>query len=131
LFLSQFVTALDVGAIVSKFATFDERSAALEAQARHAFEEMPASERRSFEIVHCGRDGEGVAGAFGVGVLSWSPTIGWTRTRPPTPAVSSALVLSTGSGTPTVASWLAHWEASPAAGTSRAVFSAFVDAVGS
>lgn len=125
--LSQFVSALDAGIYASL--SFRARFGELEALARIMFEDFPASYRTPFEFIHCGRDAEGMQSTFGFGVLSWSAQTDWKRKVLPAPITSSQLILSKGSGTRGIANALARWEASDAAGTSRAIFSAFVESL--
>lgn len=128
LLLSQFVTLLDSSAVPS--ATYADRFAELEKFARITHRSMPQMYRRDFKIVHCGRDFDSMLSEFHVSVLSWKGTTRtWSRMRLPEPDRSSKLVLAEGSGQDVVKTELATWQAGPHADTSRAVFSAFVDAL--
>jgi hypothetical protein len=129
LLLSQFVTALDIGAAVHRSATTMDRAKALEQIARITMKGFPNKLRQPFEIIYCGRDGEGLASRFEVQVLSWSPQNDWHRELHQIPTESSTLVFKTGSGSQSIAKSMALWNESAQGGTSRAVYSAFVEAL--
>lgn len=129
LLLSQFVTALDIGAVVDRSAKTMDREKALEQIARIAFKEFPNKLRQPFEIIYCGRDGEGLLSKFEVYILSWSHQNGWRRESRQIPTESSTLVFKTGSGSRSIAKSMALWDESAHGGTSRAVYSAFVEAL--
>lgn len=127
LVLSQFVAALDRHVLADR--SFRGRLNALETLVRVSLDEMPATQRRPFRIVHCGRDGLGLTAEFGVGILEWlADQSGLRRRVLPLPAESSAIFLS-GSGRAAVEQSIATWEAIPKGRTSRFVFGAFVEAL--
>jgi hypothetical protein len=129
LLLSQFVTALDIGAAVDRSARMLDRAKALEQMARLTMKGFPNIHRQPFEIIYCGRDGEGLLSEFNVHVLSWSPKNDWHREVRQIPTKSSMLVFNTGSGSQSIAKSMALWNESAQGGTSRAVYSAFVEAL--
>jgi len=127
LLLSQFVAALDAGAFGLHSS---ERFHSLEALARDTFLSYPKSKAcNTFSVVHCARDGEGMASQFHVNVLHWSQQSGWIAEQPKLPTTSSHLVIRLGSGIGSMKAAASRWEQSPSSGTSRAVFSAFVDSL--
>jgi hypothetical protein len=123
--LSQYVSALD-GRLQS--GEFAHRFAALEELIRVSFAALPATARTSFEIVHCGRDGDRMESEFRVAVLSWTSHRGFERMLLPRPDRSAAIRLS-GSGRATVEERLVAWQATPAKDTTRVLFRGFVDAL--
>lgn len=126
LVLSQFVSALDAGVCHGDFAT---RFDALDQVVRVSFEKLPLTEQRTFQIVHCGRDGEGMSSSFRASVLSWTGTE-FKRVHP-VPATRSGAIWLAGSGSASINVEIARWQNRPPGGTTRALFRAFVDAIGS
>lgn len=124
--LSQFFTNLDLGAIVRDGATSDLRFSALEQAMRTSLAAVPASQQRAFTVVYASRDDQGMASRFGIRTLSWQPAGGWTRRTVHIPTSSSAVRLG-GSGAGVTEVHLKRWNESTEGGTSRAVYSAFVD----
>jgi hypothetical protein len=135
MFLSQFVGLLEGGAVPGN--TFDSRTRALEAMARITFKPLLATyesmfgQGAVFDLIHCGRDGLGSAAAFRIAVLQCSPNGGWRRHMVPIPDGSSKMVFVTGTGAPVVRTKRSMWERCPGGGTSRAIYSAFVEAINS
>ena len=124
--LSQFFANLDAGTLVRPEDLSDMRFGALEQALRVALAEMPSSQRKPFTVVHVARDGASMAGQFRIRTLSWSQESEWHAHVIAPPTVSSAVRLG-GSGAAVTAIHLAKWESSRQGGTSRAVYSAFVE----
>jgi hypothetical protein len=120
--LSQFVTAIDAGAVCPS--NFDELGHMLRETVRTTHGTLVAWEKRPFKIVVCGRDGAGIPGQFRAATLSWdvNDEYLWSDLRLPS---RSDLILTEGSGSAAVAASVARTAGTPAEGTSRAVFSAF------
>ena len=123
--LSQFVSALD-GQLHT--GNFESRFGALEEVVRVSFAALPATARRAFEILHCGRDGIGMGSEFRLAVLAWSQRSGFERTLLAAPDRSVAIRLA-GSGRSSVRARLHAWQATEAKDTTRVVFRGFVDAL--
>lgn len=97
---------------------------------KSAFESLPASQRRAFQIAYARRQGEGMEAQFRFFALSWSESAGWQSKEENVRGVSDSIVIW-GSGSSTVQLWKERWNKSSQGGTSRAVFSSLCDAVGS
>lgn len=97
---------------------------------RREWREYPISERRPLSIYIAYRIGEGMSASFKLTSLTYQTQTpeGWTREDIPVPPTSTCLATD-GSGRIVVQDALATWQASSAAGTSRAIFSGFVDSV--
>jgi hypothetical protein len=91
---------------------------------------VPMARRNAFSILHGSRDGEGMASVFHAWRIEWTSSTGWTDTELTIPS-SSALLVAMGSGAGTVRNHDFAWTRSDVGGTSRAVFSAFCDALAS
>ena len=124
--LSQFFANLDAGVVAASVSSSEARFKALEAALRISFEAVPASQQRPFTIVYVSRDGSGMSGVFKVRALSWASGTTWTRDLLPLPSTSAAVRLG-GSGAGVTQLHLQSWTESTQGGTSRAVYSAFVD----
>ncbi len=124
--LSQFFANLDAGVVAAGASSTETRFKAFEEALRVSFDRVPAGQRRPFTIVHVSRDGSGMTSAFNIRALSWAPGNGWVRDRLPLPATSAAVHLG-GSGAGVTRLHLQRWTESTQGGTSRAVYSAFVD----
>jgi hypothetical protein len=125
--LSQFVSALELG---MSNTTGETRFDSLVKLAKTTWPSYPKnSSTNEFALVHGMRDGEGMRCSFVVNVLRWSPRNGWSEETIPAPLKSSQLLLNLGSGRKSVAKAASEWEKSTAGGTSRAVYSSFVQAL--
>jgi hypothetical protein len=124
--LSQFFSNLDAGVVAADASSTEARFKALKEALRISFDAVPVGQRRPFTIVHVSRDGSGMTGLFRIRTLSWAPRTAWTRETLPLPATSAAVHLG-GSGAGTTRLHLQGWMESTQGGTSRAVYSAFLD----
>lgn len=124
--LSQHFSNLDAGIGEGSATSADLRFKGLEQALRISFGDLPQNQRRAFTIVHVSRDGSGMDASFEMRGLSWSPSTSWTREEMALPSNSAAVRLG-GSGARATKLRLHTWEQSKHGGTSRAVFSAFVD----
>lgn len=97
---------------------------------RREWRDYPAAERRALNIYLAHRIGAGMSATFRLISLSYRvrPSAGWKISDIPIPAASACLTID-GSGSTVIRDALKVWQASSAAGTSRALFSGFVDAV--
>jgi hypothetical protein len=124
--LSQFFANLDSGVVAQKASLSNRRFQALEQLLHLSFSELSDRQRRPFAVVYASRDGNGMEGTFHVRTVSWSVDDGWARKTFRLPSASGAIHLS-GSGAAVARLHLAKWSTSTEGGTSRAVYSAFID----
>lgn len=95
-----------------------------------AFDSLPTSERRPFQIAYAQRLGDLMAAKFKFLSLSWDQINGWVLGTKEIPHASDSVVIW-GSGAKSVDLWKKRWNRSSQGGTSRAIFSSFCDAIGS
>lgn len=96
---------------------------------RALWRDYPGEERRDFGIAHGYRLGMGTASQFGLTILTYRARDDtWDALSIEMPK-SSAVLHIAGSGIPSVREAQSLWEASTSGGTSRAVYSAFVESV--
>jgi hypothetical protein len=124
--LSQFSTALDLRVLGGTNAR--DRFVALADMLKRQVEAIPAMHQKRFTVIQCARIEEGMASTFQVNVIDYEGGGKWRREVLDAPDASAQLLVK-GSGEAQVHKRLAKWEKSDVAGTSRAVFGAFVDAV--
>lgn len=124
--LSQHFSTMDAGGLRGDMSSSKARFAALEKLMRISFSSWPEPHRQPFSVLYLSRDSSGMASSFVLRVLSWSPGTGWERQRTQAPK-RSAVVRLGGSGAGTTAVHLQRWTNSSEGGTSRAIYSAFVD----
>jgi hypothetical protein len=102
---------------------------ALERRVRTLWRNYPSEERRSFGIVHGFRIGEGTGSRFGLTILEYDAQVKiWASRTVPMPPKSAVLHIA-GSGAWRVDEAQGLWALSESAGTSRAVYGAFVESV--
>jgi hypothetical protein len=104
------------------------RHEVLVAVARESLARHPVHHRRAFSMLHCGRESAGMSSAFHLWRTDWSPDKGWSDDAVMLPS-ESVLVLTVGLGESTVARYDAAWRKTEVGRTSRAVFSAFCEAL--
>jgi len=97
---------------------------------QRTFHSLPGNQQRHFKIAYGVRVGTEMAAAFRLFSLSWDVSTGWHSCEEMLPSVSDSIVIW-GSGAPTVSTWKERWDRSSQGSTSRAIFSAFCDAIGS
>lgn len=90
----------------------------------------PEAEKRDFKICFATREDALMQSRFEVRTLEWSTRTGWTSAVVAVPKVSDTVVVW-GSGASAVNRWRERWNSTSEGGTSRAVFGAFCDAIGS
>lgn len=107
-----------------------EKRAVLFSFTKEQHSDYPAYREKPFTILYGTRTGENMEARFFLYVLSWTG-VHW-EDRELEIASPSRLLGAWGSGDNTVSKWLERWQRTKqAGGTSRAVFSAFCDALGS
>jgi hypothetical protein len=96
---------------------------------RQSFEAYPIAERRNFEVVYCTREDEGMASIFHIFFFGWKSKSGWYLEKPELPGKSGIIHLL-GTGKKQIGKWHERWNnIKTEKNTSRAVFSAFCDAL--
>ncbi len=89
----------------------------------------PPQEKRDLGIIHASRAGDGTGCVFKLAIITYEKkSDSWDIRLAPMPP-SSAVLQVAGSGTQAVRRSLDLWQMSNAAGTSRAIFSAFCESV--
>jgi hypothetical protein len=126
--LAQLTSAIDAGVMYGISTKPAERFKQIESSVKASFTLYPDRERRTFTIIYATREGEFSNCQFHLYSLSWNPLLGWKGSEIPMPDKSSTLCIL-GSGETAFSEWQTQWEASTESGTSRAVFSAFCDAL--
>lgn len=84
-------------------------------------------EQRDFTILHAFRMGEGMSCQFKLVIITYKSGV-WTTTLPPMPR-SSAFMHIDGSGRKSIEGFDQLWQESSSGNTSRAVYSAFCEAI--
>lgn len=128
LVLGQLTSAIDIGSLLDGAASPSEKWTRIQAGIKQSFGAFPLSERRSFTVVYATRELEGKNCRFYVFTLSWDVVASWSEAAIPIPSISDNLSVL-GSGAGIIQRWKQRWDSSSQGGTSRAVFSAFCDAL--
>jgi len=126
--LGQVITLADAALILSPTSTAPEAFEAVASIVKQSFESVPPAQRRAFTIVIGLREGMLMQSSFYVFALSWNATAGWSDRVVQFPMHSAPLTIL-GSGETIVSQWHGYWDSSSQGGTSRAIFSAFCDAL--
>ena len=96
---------------------------------QQSFEAYPLSEQRNFEVVYCFRENEGMASIFHMYLIGWNSNTGWSLEKPELP-YKSGIIRLLGTGKKPIGKWEERWnKIETEKNTSRAVFSAFCDAL--
>jgi hypothetical protein len=94
-----------------------------------SFEAYPISERRNFEVVYCARKDEGMASIFYIFSIGWESKTDWYLEKLELPD-KSGIIRLLGTGKKPLGKWHERWNnIETEKSTSRAVFSAFCDAL--
>lgn len=128
LVLSQVIALIDEGALLPQRGSSAERFAVLSGLFKRSADAVPAGRRAPFSIVYGTRDGEGMASAFRLFRLEWTANREWIEHANDAPATSDVLCVL-GSGATSVSRWKERWDRTTEGGTSRAIYSAFCDAI--
>ena len=124
--LPVLVDRIDHGLLVSTAPT--EHQEVLDAL-RSLWSGYPDQEKRDLGIVHAFRVGNGTECVFNLAIITYDKNSdSWDIRQAPMPPGSAVLQVA-GSGTQAVRRSLDLWQMSDAAGTSRAIFSAFCESV--
>jgi hypothetical protein len=129
-FLSQATRLLPACTSSGALLSPQERHAAFREMATEAFALYPSERRGAFSFLHCGRKSSGMSTRFHLWHTAWDHDSDWTDVEVAMPS-SSSLVAAIGSGRSSVSAETRKWQDTESGGTSRAVFSAFCDALGS
>ena len=130
LVLARVIDLIDSGLLLSKTDPPDIRFSKITDAIQISFDGYPQNlvVTKTFDVVYCTRQGEGMNLDFYVSVLSWHIDEGWSSKQLNVP-MKSGVIFSLGSGKSNFEKWFARWENTEVAGTSRAVFGAFWDSV--
>ena len=128
--LSQYFALLDSGAIEEQSHEPSQRIDLLYGYLRRASETMPNMFHKDFSIIYMSRESESMDSIFKTHIFKFkkSAECKWERQEIPPPEESSLLVIQ-GSGKESYWKASRPWEQSEHKGTSRSVYSAFVDSI--
>jgi hypothetical protein len=128
--LAQIISAIDANALYPENASPLERFSRITMSLKKSFGGLPVESQRGFTIVYATRESEKLDCTFHMFTLTWSPKGGWSEESLDVPHSSSSLLIL-GSGEAAVEKWQKRWHSSTQGGTSRAIFSAFCNAISS
>lgn len=126
--VGQLVVAIDHGIIFGLGGGHEEKRAAVQASLAKASESYPLPFEDQTGVVHISRCGEGGSASYSVNSYYVRGPGRVVASTTPIPA-ESAVVAAEGSGRLVVSTWQKYWQNSDVKKTSRAVFSAFCDAI--
>jgi hypothetical protein len=129
LVLGQLTELIDAGLLFPPNATPETKFEAIVAKIKSALADFPESQY-GFSIAYATRRGEGFTASFAIATLIWQPGKGWQEQWFPSPHHSD-LLFAYGSGAQVAQDFHRTWKATEVGRTSRAVFSAFCDAIAS
>jgi len=128
--LAQITSAIELGALFPANASPPLRIHRVESALKASHDSFPQGMRHPFTIVYAYRESSGMSSQFHIVTFEWAQGSQWTRTSVGLPE-SSGVVCMFGSGEQVVQKWISRWTSSSQGGTSRAVFSAFCNALSS
>jgi hypothetical protein len=128
--LGKIVEFADLGALFDPTDTAADKFSRVVTMVKNSFNDYPANVPLPFTMVHWSRQNSGVPSDFELRTLSWNRADGWREESIKLPQ-GSTLALTLGSGKNAVEKSYQRWKESSSGGTSRAVFSAFCDALAS
>jgi hypothetical protein len=129
LVLGQIIDLIDAGALFEPDAQPEQKFLAISNVFKQAHATYPL--RSPFSILHSSRQNEGMLSTFALFELSWGSIVGWRDRQVPIPSAKSGIAVARGSGAQSVQLSVEQWMKTEVGGTSRAVFSAFCDALDS
>jgi hypothetical protein len=124
--LGQLVSLIDDGLILSNEMDYETRMEAVFKYLGTSLEQYPIAWRQIFSIIYGTRSSSGMSSKFHAVKFHWDKN--WSRDELMIPNRSD-LLIALGSGASAVAAAFDEWNRGDASGTSRAVFSAFCDAL--
>lgn len=132
LVLSQLMAAHDEELLVGQDGIVDQRHDLAVEAIRSSFSRRYQAPDQSFTVVHASRSGEGASAKPRLWLTSFNMhSRSWKDEEIPIAEQQVGLVVSLGSGSVAVENENHRWEASSIGGTSRAVYGAFCEALGS
>jgi hypothetical protein len=126
--LSQLVEMIDLGILADAEGNADSCVERITSVLLRSFQSYPSSVRQGFQVLYGTRQGFEMGSQFHLRLISFGSDF-TVKTDVITLGKESGAVAVLGSGTTTVNSNLWQWKTSAAGGTSRAIFSAFSDAL--
>jgi len=130
--LGRVIDLVDADLLFDASDTHQTRQSRISSVLKTSFEGYPRDQvaTKTFAIIYCTREYEGMASKFHISVMNWSLTSDWTEQWLDIPKESD-IIGAFGSGEQIVSKWHARWSRTKEARTSRSVFSAFCDALNS
>ena len=128
--LGQIVDLIDAGLLIADEDAPTVRLERILSVIRNAFETYPPFQKRPFSIVYGTREYAHMKSNFSVACISWAPDRQWIVDWMELPR-ESGIIRVFGSGERAVEKWYSRWHRTSESRTSRSVFSAFCDALGS
>lgn len=129
LVLGQLTELIEAGLLFPPNSSPEARFQAIRTKILLALSQFPQSQH-GFSIAYATRRGVGFTASFAIATLTWKPRVGWEQQWCQSPTHSD-LLFAYGSGAVVAKEFHAAWKASEVGRTSRAVFSAFCDAIAS
>lgn len=127
--LGQLVESIDAGLLFQSNEAPLDRFFKIATSIKNSFSSYPGERRCPFWIIYCTRQHQGMDSAFFVAVLHYSQLGTWTEQVLDLPQKSD-VVSTLGSGAESVKNWRYRWNHAIGEPTSRAIFSALCDAIG-
>jgi len=129
--LGQLVDIIDADLLFGSSDSPEGKWTTIVSMVRESFDTYPTDKSRDFTIVYCTRDGSGMTSVFHMCTLNWTQDGGWVNGASIDLPRESGLISVHGSGEESMRKWYSHWSKTGEGRTSRSVFSAFCDGLGS
>jgi hypothetical protein len=129
LVLGQLVSAIDQGILFHPDASAVEKNASVLASIKTSHSRRHNVAEQDFEIVHVYRPQDWPSTEFSCWIISYTAKNGQWHCREPLLPSTTGVIISLGSGANAARAYADRWAQSDVGGTSRAIFSAFCDAV--
>lgn len=127
--LGQIVSAIDYGILFPPEASPDDKSEIILKSLKESHKQRHNVPEQDFQIVHIFRTHDWPSTAFKAWVISFVAATGVWNCKEILLPLTTGIVLALGSGAGVANSHASTWAKSDVGGTSRAIFSAFCDAV--
>ena len=121
---------IDKNLLIQKDDTVDQKISKIFKCIQNDFQDYPEKVKRGFEILYFSRESFGMNSKFHLSIFKWDKINKWNFEKVALPQ-RSGLVNYTGSGARSIHEWYMRWQNTEVKKTSRAVFSAFCDALNS
>jgi hypothetical protein len=132
LVLSQILEILDTGMLFTDAQLPDERHSKVVSAIKMSFSLRKNAPASNFDIIHASREGSSNHSHFNLWQLSYeAKSATWTDSKVNVGTQNSSLIVALGSGATVISHHQKNWQSSEQGQTSRAVYSAFCDALAS